>query len=133
MGSGTEGRWIRRARTGYCNQEGPTGQAVQGMFYSMDMADDRTENCKSCDWSHTPMLSTSRPSSTQTATRQVYHEILPWGLTMQKDEVYLNLVLEFVPETVYRASRHYSKLKQVMPMLQVKLYMYQVSAPLSVN
>jgi len=45
----------------------------------------------------------------------------------QKDEVYLNLVLEFVPETVYRASRHYSKLKQSMPMLQVKLYMYQVS------
>jgi glycogen synthase kinase 3 beta len=36
-------------------------------------------------------------------------------------------VLEFVPETVYRASRHYSKLKQAMPMLQVKLYMYQVS------
>jgi glycogen synthase kinase 3 beta len=44
----------------------------------------------------------------------------------QKDEVYLNLVLEFVPETVYRASRHYGKLKQVMPMLQVKLYMYQL-------
>jgi glycogen synthase kinase 3 beta len=44
----------------------------------------------------------------------------------QKDEVYLNLVLEFVPETVYRASRHYTKLKQPMPMLQVKLYMYQV-------
>jgi hypothetical protein len=51
---------------------------------------------------------------------------------MQKDEVYLNLVLEFVPETVYRASRHYSKLKQVMPMLQVKLYMYQVSTRLPV-
>lgn len=47
---------------------------------------------------------------------------------MQKDEVYLNLVLEFVPETVYRASRNYSKLKQSMPMLQVKLYMYQVSS-----
>lgn len=45
----------------------------------------------------------------------------------QKDEVFLNLVLEYVPETVYRASRHYAKLKQVMPMLQVKLYMYQVS------
>ncbi|RSH95608.1 regulator of ime2 [Saitozyma podzolica] len=44
----------------------------------------------------------------------------------KKDEVYLNLVLEFVPETVYRASRHYSKLKQMMPMLQVKLYMYQL-------
>ncbi|WWD15709.1 hypothetical protein CI109_100131 [Kwoniella shandongensis] len=44
----------------------------------------------------------------------------------KKDEVYLNLVLEFVPETVYRAGRHYSKLKQAMPMLQVKLYMYQL-------
>jgi glycogen synthase kinase 3 beta len=44
----------------------------------------------------------------------------------QKDEVYLNLVLEYVPETVYRASRHYVKLKQAMPMLQIKLYMYQL-------
>jgi len=44
----------------------------------------------------------------------------------KKDEVYLNLVLEYVPETVYRASRHYVKLKQPMPTLQVKLYMYQL-------
>ncbi|KAF9436694.1 regulator of ime2 [Entomortierella beljakovae] len=44
----------------------------------------------------------------------------------KKDEVFLNLVLEYVPETVYRASRHYSKVKQTMPMLQIKLYMYQV-------
>lgn len=44
----------------------------------------------------------------------------------QKDEVYLNLVLEYVPETVYRASRHYAKLKQPMPLLQIKLYMYQL-------
>ncbi|KAF8061463.1 kinase-like domain-containing protein [Lyophyllum atratum] len=43
-----------------------------------------------------------------------------------KTEVYLNLVLEYVPETVYRASRHYAKLKQPMPMLQIKLYMYQL-------
>lgn len=40
--------------------------------------------------------------------------------------MYLNLVLEYVPETVYRASRHYAKLKQPMPMLQIKLYMYQL-------
>jgi glycogen synthase kinase 3 beta len=40
--------------------------------------------------------------------------------------VYLNLVLEYVPETVYRASRHYAKVKQPMPMLQIKLYMYQL-------
>jgi len=44
----------------------------------------------------------------------------------KKDEVYLNLVLEYVPETVYRASRHYVKIKQPMPMLQIKLYMYQL-------
>ena len=35
-------------------------------------------------------------------------------------------MLEYVPETVYRASRHYSKLKQPMPALQIKLYMYQL-------
>ncbi|THH08539.1 hypothetical protein EW145_g2640 [Phellinidium pouzarii] len=44
----------------------------------------------------------------------------------KKEEVYLNLVLEYVPETVYRASRRYVKLKQPMPMLQIKLYMYQL-------
>ncbi|KAJ5092260.1 hypothetical protein NUU61_007130 [Penicillium alfredii] len=44
----------------------------------------------------------------------------------RKDEVYLNLVLEFVPETVYRASRYFNKLKTTMPMLEVKLYIYQL-------
>jgi glycogen synthase kinase 3 beta len=44
----------------------------------------------------------------------------------KKDEVYLNLVLEYVPETVYRVARHYSKNKQSMPSLFIKLYMYQV-------
>lgn len=44
----------------------------------------------------------------------------------KKDEVFLNLVLEYVPETVYRASRHYAKLRQTMPMLLIKLYMYQL-------
>ncbi|SHO76286.1 Similar to S.cerevisiae protein RIM11 (Protein kinase) [Malassezia sympodialis ATCC 42132] len=44
----------------------------------------------------------------------------------KKDEVFLNLVLDYVPETVYRATRHYTKVKQTMPMLLVKLYMYQI-------
>ncbi|XP_078592002.1 glycogen synthase kinase-3 beta-like isoform X11 [Branchiostoma floridae x Branchiostoma japonicum] len=44
----------------------------------------------------------------------------------RKDEVYLNLVLDFVPETVYRVARHYSKNKQTIPILYVKLYMYQL-------
>ncbi|MCJ1285213.1 regulator of ime2 [Xylographa opegraphella] len=44
----------------------------------------------------------------------------------QKDEVYLNLVLEFVPETVYRASRFFNKLKTTMPILEIKIYIYQL-------
>ncbi|OAV87149.1 CMGC/GSK protein kinase, partial [Puccinia triticina 1-1 BBBD Race 1] len=40
--------------------------------------------------------------------------------------IFLNLVIEDVPKTVYRASRHYSKLKQVMPILNIKLYVYQL-------
>lgn len=44
----------------------------------------------------------------------------------KKDEVYLNLVLEFVPETVYKVARHYSKVKQTLPILLIKVYMYQL-------
>eukprot|EP01116_Phalansterium_solitarium_P017958 TRINITY_DN4579_c0_g1_i1.p1 TRINITY_DN4579_c0_g1~~TRINITY_DN4579_c0_g1_i1.p1 ORF type:complete len:422 (+),score=69.91 TRINITY_DN4579_c0_g1_i1:465-1730(+) len=42
------------------------------------------------------------------------------------DEVFLNLVLEFMPDTVYRICRHYAKLKQQMPMIYCKLYSYQL-------
>ncbi|KAL1992951.1 hypothetical protein VTN49DRAFT_3708 [Thermomyces lanuginosus] len=44
----------------------------------------------------------------------------------RRDEVYLNLVLEYVPETVYRASRYFSKMKTTMPMIEIKLYIYQL-------
>ncbi|KAJ2454201.1 glycogen synthase kinase 3 [Coemansia sp. RSA 2336] len=43
-----------------------------------------------------------------------------------KDEVCLHLVLEFVPETIYRVTRQYAKAKQQVPMLYVKLFMYQL-------
>ncbi|KAL3615627.1 Shaggy-related protein kinase theta [Castilleja foliolosa] len=46
--------------------------------------------------------------------------------TTEKNEVFLNLVLEYVSETVHRASRHYSKVNQYMPMLYVQLYTYQI-------
>ncbi|GJZ26082.1 shaggy-related protein kinase epsilon-like protein [Tanacetum coccineum] len=46
--------------------------------------------------------------------------------TTDKDELYLNLVLEYVPETAYRVTRHYSKANQRMPMIYVKLYTYQI-------
>ncbi|GFS49366.1 hypothetical protein NPIL_411071 [Nephila pilipes] len=40
----------------------------------------------------------------------------------KKEEVYLNLVLEYIPETVYRVARHYSKSKQTIPISYVKLH-----------
>lgn len=47
--------------------------------------------------------------------------------TTEKNEVYLNLVLEYVSETVYRVSRHYSRMNHHMPVLYVQLYTYQVN------
>jgi serine/threonine protein kinase len=49
----------------------------------------------------------------------------PFSL-FQNDEVYLNLVMEYVPETLYKATRHYDKAKRPMPMILVQVYMYQV-------
>lgn len=47
--------------------------------------------------------------------------------TTNKDELYLNLVLEYIPETVYRVSKHYTKLNQHVPIIYVRLYTYQVT------
>ncbi|XP_037873039.1 glycogen synthase kinase-3 beta isoform X3 [Bombyx mori] len=47
-------------------------------------------------------------------------------LDVTKDEVYLNLVLEYIPETVYKVARHYSKDEQTIPISFIKLYMYQL-------
>ena len=44
----------------------------------------------------------------------------------EKDEVFLNLVLEYVPETVYRVAKHYIRMNQRMLMIFVKIYTYQV-------
>ncbi|VDD94083.1 unnamed protein product [Enterobius vermicularis] len=44
----------------------------------------------------------------------------------KKDDLFLNLILEYVPETVYRVARHYSKQRQIIPIIYVKLYMYQL-------
>lgn len=42
------------------------------------------------------------------------------------DELFLNVVMEYVPETVYRVMKYYNKMRQTMPMIYVKLYTYQV-------
>ncbi|KAL8170400.1 hypothetical protein V2J09_022204 [Rumex salicifolius] len=51
--------------------------------------------------------------------------------TTDKKELYLNLVLEYVPETVHRVIRNYSKMNQRMPMIYVKLYGYQICRALA--
>jgi glycogen synthase kinase 3 beta len=39
----------------------------------------------------------------------------------KKDELYLNLILEYIPETVYRVARHYAKQRQIIPILYIKV------------
>ncbi|KAM7275709.1 hypothetical protein ACFE04_017575 [Oxalis oulophora] len=51
--------------------------------------------------------------------------------TTDKDELYLNLVLEYVSETVYRVLKHYSRMNQHMPMIYVQLYTYQICRALN--
>ncbi|CAL9085257.1 unnamed protein product [Musa textilis] len=46
--------------------------------------------------------------------------------TTSRDELFLNLVMEYVPETLYRVLRHYSSVNQRMPLIYVKLYTYQI-------
>ncbi|KAJ6809793.1 shaggy-related protein kinase alpha-like [Iris pallida] len=51
--------------------------------------------------------------------------------TTNKDELYLNLVLEYVSETVYRMTKHYTQMNQHMPLICVRLYMYQICRALA--
>ncbi|MFQ6633313.1 hypothetical protein Gotur_010594 [Gossypium turneri] len=48
-----------------------------------------------------------------------------------KNELYLNLVLEYVPETVYQVSKHYTKMNYHVPILHVQLYIYQICRALN--
>lgn len=51
--------------------------------------------------------------------------------TTEKGDVFLNLVLEYVPGTVYRVAKDYGKLNQRIPSLYIKLYMYQMARSLA--
>lgn len=42
------------------------------------------------------------------------------------DEVYLNVVMEYIPETVYRVMKNFIKSKQMVPPILVKMYAYQL-------
>ncbi|EEC67328.1 hypothetical protein OsI_34360 [Oryza sativa Indica Group] len=51
--------------------------------------------------------------------------------TTERGEVYLNLVLEYVSETVYRVAKYYNRMNQRVPILHVKLYAYQICRALA--
>ncbi|XP_022861817.1 shaggy-related protein kinase kappa-like [Olea europaea var. sylvestris] len=51
--------------------------------------------------------------------------------TTDKEEIHLNLVLEYVPDTVNRIARQYSRMNQRMPLIYVKLYTYQICRALA--
>lgn len=51
--------------------------------------------------------------------------------TTENNDVYLNLVLEYVPETVHRVSRHYNRMNQPIPVIYVQLYTYQICRALN--
>ena len=55
----------------------------------------------------------------------------PSACLSQKDEVYLNLVLDFVPETVYRVARHFNKAKTTIPIIYVKVSAPPAPSPLT--
>ncbi|URE27066.1 shaggy-related protein kinase [Musa troglodytarum] len=46
--------------------------------------------------------------------------------TTSRDELFLNLVMEYVPEILYGVLRHFSNGNQRMPLIHVKLYTYQI-------
>jgi glycogen synthase kinase 3 beta len=46
-------------------------------------------------------------------------------------QVYLNLVLEYIPETVYSVAKMFNKAKESMPILSIKIYMYQLMRALA--
>ena len=42
----------------------------------------------------------------------------------KEDEVYLNVVMDYIPDTAYRVMKQYLKMKQMVPNHLVKIYSY---------
>ena len=60
---------------------------------------------------------------------ELYHHYMSAG--DKDDEVYLNLVMELIPDTGYKVTKTYSKSNRVMPSIYVKLYSYQLLRAIS--
>ena len=41
-------------------------------------------------------------------------------------EEYLNVVMDYIPDTVYKVMKSYLKMKQMVPPILIKLYTYQM-------
>lgn len=72
--------------------------------------------------------------------RQLSHQTHPYVVTLKHyfvskgskaEEVYLNLVLEYIPETIYSVAKMFIRQKETMPIMSVKIYMYQLSRALA--
>ena len=72
-----------------------------------------------------PAATTSRRGALVLPPLVLPHPLAPHPLHTVP-QVYLNLVLEYVPDTVYRINKHYTKNEQRMPIILVKLYTYQM-------
>ncbi len=46
-------------------------------------------------------------------------------------EEYLNVVMDYIPDTVFRVIKNYLKMKQMVPNIIVKLYSYQMMRSIS--
>jgi len=42
------------------------------------------------------------------------------------DDIFLNLVMEYIPETIHRTLRNHTKAKKLVPIMYTKVYMYQI-------
>ncbi len=47
------------------------------------------------------------------------------------DEVYLNVVMDYIPDTLNKVMKTYLKMKQMVPPLLIKLYSYQLMRSLA--
>lgn len=47
------------------------------------------------------------------------------------DDLFLNLLLEYIPETAYRFLRYYTRQREYMPQLYVRLFVYQLARSLA--
>ena len=47
------------------------------------------------------------------------------------EELYLNVVMEYVPESLYRVIKDYNRMRERVPILLVKLYSYQIMRSLA--